>query len=335
MAEQDGFSLSRRFIDELRKMLAWWKQQTSAGGGTSARGRRGQVVPYMFRRFELKDPLTPGGTATAYRLRWDDYSSGYVPNANIEFEVTDYRGLYSGSSGAWGLAIKHHDRDIWEVVDIQVELQTHWFKAQAKWESNSGDNRVSCKQCDRDGTNVQASTVWVYLPRNADCDPTVFTDDVIGATMSDGGVLTCVTCYGDGSKIGDIRLTSLTANIRPGWREANGVSSAWDAKDRFIIGRGSDNVVGAEGGLKTASAHTHDMAEASQGAFDLIDGINAGTDDFSSGPLTATTSTVSSHAHTFDVDASEMCKIGDATDSQGGHDNRPEYKTHIVIERWE
>ena len=174
------------------------------------------------------------------------------------------------------------------------------------------------------------SPVWVYLPRNADCDPTVFVDDVIGARMSDSGVLACVTCYGDGSKIGDIRLTSLAANIRPGWREADGTSGAWDCKDKFIIGRGDDNAVGDEGGNNdhgdTSDVNDHD---------DIPDGIDGtpvdsvgGASGGSGSPTVGNTGVDSGHSHTIAVG------YGTAS-SNTATDNRPAYKTHIIIERFE
>ena len=127
MAE-DGFSLSRAFVGELRKMLQWWRQQTSSAAGTSGRGHHGQVVPYLFRRFELRYELTPGGTAEAYRLCWDSDDEQYEINEDVTFTVFDPSGLRWGhqrdryaspnNAGARGWAVKPHDRDIWEIVEF-------------------------------------------------------------------------------------------------------------------------------------------------------------------------------------------------------------------------
>jgi len=274
------------------------------------------------------------------------------------------------TSGARVVAWFNEQSSRWELLvnDQSSTKVKKYYKAYTDWVAvDALYDRVQCNQCDFDGTNVRGSLVWVYLPITADCDPTVFTGNVIVASVGDEDVLTCDSCYGDGSKIGDIRQTTLDANIRPGWREATGIGPNWDCRDKFMVGRGSKNSVGAEGGFDDHGdgindhldhpRHIHEIVDESARAFDVIDGINANTDDFSSGPLTATTSTVDSHEHTFDVDATEYADKGDKTgteltedvsdssssSSSGDNDqirshsltdNRPGYKTHIVIERY-
>ena len=50
------------------------------------------------RHFELKDALTPGGTATAHPLEWDNDAGDWTVNTEAadEFEVEDLRGIYRG-----------------------------------------------------------------------------------------------------------------------------------------------------------------------------------------------------------------------------------------------
>ena len=119
-----GMLLSPRFVDRLRRLLDWADKQMSAG--STNRRKQDQLVPYMFRRFELADELTIGGTAEAYLLKWDSDSASYIPDTTRTFTVADTRGLYRGwarvsgvRSGAWGRAIKPHDRDNWEIIELQ------------------------------------------------------------------------------------------------------------------------------------------------------------------------------------------------------------------------
>lgn len=48
------------------------------------------------RQFELKDALTPGGSATAYRRNWNDTSEEWEADTDDEFEVYDELGIYRG-----------------------------------------------------------------------------------------------------------------------------------------------------------------------------------------------------------------------------------------------
>lgn len=101
-----------------------WKE-SGTGSGKRAIIRVGDA--YWERRFELKTELTLGGTATAHPLRWT--GSSYTPDtaSAADFTVYDSRGLYRGwtrettpaRSGSWGLARFHHDKGVWEVVDMQ------------------------------------------------------------------------------------------------------------------------------------------------------------------------------------------------------------------------
>jgi len=82
--------------------------------------------PKLFRRFELKTSLAIGGTATAHPLDWTGAAYAADTASDNEFTVYDSLGMYHGwarvagtRNGARGLAVFHHDREVWEVVDLQ------------------------------------------------------------------------------------------------------------------------------------------------------------------------------------------------------------------------
>lgn len=78
-------------------------------------------VPYLFRRFELKESLTSGGHAPAHPVLYDDDADDWAADTDEtkEFEVYDFLGEWSGdgrdgttdpvTDGARGYAIKMHD----------------------------------------------------------------------------------------------------------------------------------------------------------------------------------------------------------------------------------
>ncbi len=237
--------------------------------------------------------------------------------------------MFEGDIGDKGMVVYDASEDKYKIWNMEGLNRSNYYRALLDWAANSGDNRVQCRRCDRDGTNSRGAPVFVYLPRIADCDPTVFEDAVIVASISDEGILTCDSMYGDGSKIGDIRLTTLSANIRPGWREATGTGGAWDCKDRFIVGRGDKYSVGDEGGNDdhgdTADVNDHDDQpdNVDGGLVDAVGGASGG----SGTPFEGNTGSSAGHTHTIAVGYG-TASINTATD------NRPKHKAHIVIERF-
>jgi len=74
------------------------------------------------RKFELKDTLTPGGTATAYQMPWS--GSAYVTDTSEEFEVVDTLGTYRGRAkgtehGSYGEAAWSEEAQRWEITQIE------------------------------------------------------------------------------------------------------------------------------------------------------------------------------------------------------------------------
>ncbi len=129
MADPQGYNLTAEAIRELRRMTAWWRRQPRAGGGGGA--PTFPPIPFQFRRFELKDDLTPGGSAEAYMLVWDgssDYKRKQVNGEYVTFTVYDTVGdkrargkdsVAEGEDGARGWCVHPHDVDRWEIGEMQ------------------------------------------------------------------------------------------------------------------------------------------------------------------------------------------------------------------------
>jgi hypothetical protein len=122
---------------ELNRMLRWWRRHERDAGGAGFPA--GGIVPFEFRRFELKGELRPGANGVqAYAVNWTD--GAYESDEDTIFTVWDYtegrraRGrdsMAAGQQGAWGWAVKPHDGanqpagsdlntgDAWEIVEVQ------------------------------------------------------------------------------------------------------------------------------------------------------------------------------------------------------------------------
>ncbi len=140
-----GLLLEAAHVTRLNRAMKWVERQMKAG--TRNHRKPDQLVPYLFRRFELKTELGHGGLADAYLLKWDGTS--YVPDTSIVFEVADTRGQYSGwartssLAGAWGRAIKAHDRTNWEIISIQsIAKVVHFTLTEDMGETTTG--QASC-----------------------------------------------------------------------------------------------------------------------------------------------------------------------------------------------
>ena len=149
----------------------------------------------------------------------------------------------------------------WRAVDRALTLLNHaknafvsYAKAQANWENNDDVYRVSCKQCDRDGTNETGAAFYVYLldptlrhdlptgynPNTADSGfdpgghPNVNQHAVIGyrqGLSADGtkDVMVAVTAYPD-APIGTMFwfLGDDYRDYKPGWALMDGEENHGD-----------------------------------------------------------------------------------------------------------
>jgi hypothetical protein len=122
---------------ELNRMLRWWRRHERDAGGAGFPA--GGIVPFEFRRFELKGELRPGANGVqAYAVNWTD--GAYESDEDTIFTVWDYtegrraRGrdsMSAGQQGAWGWCVKPHDGanqpagsdlntgDAWEIVEVR------------------------------------------------------------------------------------------------------------------------------------------------------------------------------------------------------------------------
>jgi hypothetical protein len=118
-------------------MLRWWRRHERDAGGAGFPA--GGIVPFEFRRFELKGELRPGADGVqAYAVNWTD--GAYEADEDTIFTVWDYTesrrargrdGMSAGQFGAWGWAVKPHDGanqpagsdlntgDAWEIVEVR------------------------------------------------------------------------------------------------------------------------------------------------------------------------------------------------------------------------
>ena len=114
---------ARRIADVVRRI-----ERTPFG--RKSRRRDGGDDPFQFRRFTLKDALSPtegngGTTATAHLVTWDGANSKFEVNTDVEFEVRDpsgcrYGQAYNENEWHWfvGLCIKPFDMPEWEILSL-------------------------------------------------------------------------------------------------------------------------------------------------------------------------------------------------------------------------
>lgn len=84
-------------------------------------------VPFLFRRFEMVDALTIGGSASVFQIIRNAGDTAWQRTADEDtFTAHDFQNLYakaatpSGQTGAYGLAISPHDQPDWEIVSMQI-----------------------------------------------------------------------------------------------------------------------------------------------------------------------------------------------------------------------
>lgn len=116
--------ITEDFAKVLGYMAVDW-QHTPRAKGRHGPGRA-DPLPYLFRRFEMTDALSLGGSADAYLIYDDNGTLTRVQNqdgTDHEFTVVDRYGEFSklatlstADHGAYGTAIKRHDASDWEIL---------------------------------------------------------------------------------------------------------------------------------------------------------------------------------------------------------------------------
>jgi len=171
--------------------------------------------------------------------------------------LLDPEGNLTSTAGAGGTALTVvGDTRITGVVSGSVRAGT----AQADWEENGGDPRVSVLDPDR-----SPLPFWVYLPCPAHQDPAVYSGDDVCYLVDNSGVA-YAPWYGS-DKLGTIKLWSGNpanlANDLPGWKLCDGGAAGAgdkvagnrpDLKGRFVVGYDNGdadyNAIGNTGGFK-------------------------------------------------------------------------------------
>jgi len=144
-----------------------WKE---SGTGTKwAVLRLGSTT--LFRRFELKTALAIGGTATAHPLDWSGVADTTAAN---EFTVYDTLSKHRGwarvagtRNGARGLALFHHDRESWDILDLQhVARSINFTLTEDMGYTTAGQASVTVDDYyDGVAPSVPYSSIKVYDPQ--------------------------------------------------------------------------------------------------------------------------------------------------------------------------
>lgn len=171
-----------------------------------------------------------GGIITHVNSGSDD--PGDTMEIDNKFE-NFFRDFVSATEGATIWAIWDEALEKWQQFFPQREIW--WGKCQGTagspaWSDASGNHAVSCKLCDRDGTNVSSQAAFtVILPyvgvtletgdSDVPLDPILYTNDIIAFTVTGDGDIVAVGNYTDGSRKGDLRMISSLSAIPRGWEE--------------------------------------------------------------------------------------------------------------------
>ena len=97
-------------------MLREWEGSYRLQGVTQPTHER--IPGTIRRRFELKDTLVAGTSATGYLRK---SSGGVVGTTAVEFEVYDELGEFEGDIGVYGMAEYWSDSGHWEVYQMGCE----------------------------------------------------------------------------------------------------------------------------------------------------------------------------------------------------------------------
>ena len=128
-----GVLIGDRFYKELYAMTEWWRK--FARGGASLRGSRGEVVPFLFRRFMPLAAMSPGGSMSVRPVEWDgselkpttDYDDYTVHDVNRSHRVTSLAADYAEDLEIYGWAVHPHDVDRWEICRMPGQaLKIHF-----------------------------------------------------------------------------------------------------------------------------------------------------------------------------------------------------------------
>ena len=112
------------------RAVAWFERRLRNVRPKRARWHGSPISGYQFRVFELKDSLTNGGTAEAYRRAYDAVAVDDATDLEADtFVVWDYIGDREGdgrddvsttsSHGAYGIAMRFSGEAVWRVIDLQ------------------------------------------------------------------------------------------------------------------------------------------------------------------------------------------------------------------------
>ncbi len=152
--------------------------------------------------------------------------------------------------------------------------ETSWGVAKTNWTDNGAScDHVVIYPCDDcEGTNPDTGTeITVLLPKAAEQDPNVVTDDVIAYMEAEDATHVAVTDYLD-EKIGTVKMWALASgSVQPGWAVMNGsdnagpAGSAIDLTDKFVRGKATS---GGSGGTADHT-HTVDLTIYSHNVADL------------------------------------------------------------------
>jgi hypothetical protein len=158
----------------LDRVLLWFRRARPGVDLTGDFYRTG-LVPFEIRRFELKDALTPGGTATAYLRRY--VSGAWETDTQHEFELVDRWGAFRGraksayysphADGSRGTAWNPHDLPEWEILTMQPHALMVRGLATADF---TGSTIVI------DGVNVKQPTGGLIVTTDPAADLTVYND---------------------------------------------------------------------------------------------------------------------------------------------------------------
>ena len=209
---------------ETRKVIAWMDLNVAGRGWASS----------SIRRFELKDALTPGGSATAYLLYWLDETSSYSTLDEdldyLEFEVYDARGDLNGKAkttdgqGSRGYAKQMSDSQRWEIVAIQ-QYKRCTCKAKGAFTSASGTFTV-------DNVAVIDGISPLSDPTDTAEELTV-TNSIVAAGADN---VDCRIEYNQTTAVWEIYAIALVSQVVQTTYQVDGANKEFEKKTRTLLG---------------------------------------------------------------------------------------------------
>lgn len=225
------------------------------GNRTAAKYTIGEVYPAFLPTQGTPDYTPPSPTAVDWRV---GQNAGACSEGTAD-------GQPNALTDAITELIDHNSKHVqWLLVDRGEGADTYvqWGIAKTNWTDNgSSCDHVVVYTCDdAEGANPTVIEVTVLLPKTAEQDPNVVTDDVIGYMQAEDGTYVAVTDYLD-EKIRTVKMwTGTEADIQPGWAlmdgNANSVAnggSGINLSKRFVR---SGAQAGARGGKES---HNHEI----------------------------------------------------------------------------